>query len=401
VKTILEFIEEELNSLKESGLYRFLKTIRKTDGRIIEIDGKEYLNFCSNNYLGLSNHPKVIEAAQAACKEFGAGCGASRLITGNTILHAELENRIAKFKGREAAIVFPTGYMANLGAITSLVDENDTVIIDRLDHASIIDACRLSRAKLQVYPHKDMKALEKILGRAGNFKKRLIVTDSVFSMDGDLAPLPEIISLAKEYNAITMIDEAHATGIIGPNGKGLEEHFGLEGKTDIIMGTLSKSVGSLGGFIAGSAGLIDYLRNKAHSFIYTTALPPSACAAAIAALDIIESQPALRGKLWENIKHLTPLIPLSIFDGEGETRREGVRIESPIIPIIIGDAKKTVEISELLMGKGIFLSAIRPPTVPEGSSRLRLTVTAMHNKEDLECLVSSLQGRIPVAGRPT
>jgi len=377
---MLEFLEEQLKQLKEAGLYRSLKTITKTNGRFIEIDGKEYINFCSNDYLGLSHHPKVIEAAQAACKEFGAGSGASRLISGNTILHEELERKIARFKGREAAIVFPTGYMANLGVITSLVGEGDTIIIDRLNHASIIDACRLSRAKLQVYPHKDMAALEKILQRSTKFKKRLIVTDSVFSMDGDIAPLPEIAQLAKKYGAITMIDEAHATGVLGKTGRGAEEQFGIEGQIDIVMGTLSKAIGSLGGFVAGSESLIDYLRNKARSFIYTTALPPSVCAASIAALGIIESQPELIRNLRINSRLLGS--------------------ETPIIPIIIKDLNKTMEISARLFEKGILASGIRPPTVPNNECRIRLTVTALHTKEDIECLASLLQELIPAAAKP-
>jgi glycine C-acetyltransferase/8-amino-7-oxononanoate synthase len=358
---MFEFINQELKALKKSGLYRELRTI----------NGKEHLIFCSNDYLGLANHPKVIEASTKAIEKFGFGAGASRLISGNTILHEELEKTIAEFKGREVAIVFPTGYMANLGVISSLVSEKDTIIIDRLNHASIIDACRLSKAKLQVYPHKDMKALEKILKRSGKYNKRLIVTDSLFSMDGDIAPLPEIVSLARKYNAITMIDEAHATGTLGEKGKGAEEYFGIEGQIDIVMGTLSKAIGSLGGFVAGSHALIDYLRNKARSFIYTTALPPAACAAALAAIEIIESEPELVRNLRMN----------SRFLGK----------ETPIIPILIGDADKTMEVSQKLFDRGIFVSGIRPPTVPKNESRLRLTVTANHSKEDIECLVSSLQ----------
>ncbi|MFH1576248.1 MAG: 8-amino-7-oxononanoate synthase [Candidatus Margulisiibacteriota bacterium] len=363
----LEFIQQELESLKRSGLYRELKTIEKVDGSKITISGKEYLLFCSNNYLGLAQHPKVIEKSIEIIKEFGVGAGASRLISGNTIIHEELEARIAKFKNREAALVFPTGYMANLGAITSLVDENDTVIIDRLNHASIIDACRLSKAKLQVYPHKDMKALEKIFKKSDKFKKRLIVTDHVFSMDGDIALLAEIVELAKEHDSMTMVDEAHAVGL--DSNKDI----------DIVMGTLSKAFGSLGGYIAGSRELIDYLRNKARSFIYTTGLPPAACAAALAALDIIESQPELIRNLRMNSRFLRD--KLSIPGGE----------DTPIIPIIIGDTDRTMAISQKLFERGIFASGIRPPTVPKGSARLRITVTANHSKEDLNCLASSLQ----------
>ena len=372
---MLEFIDEELKLLKGTGLYRQLRTIEKTDGRTITIDGKSYLNFCSNNYLGLANHPRIIEAAQKATAEYGAGAASSRLISGNTILHEKLERKIAEFKKREAAIVFPTGFMANLGVMTALLDEKDTVIIDRLDHASIIDACRLSKAKLQVYPHKDMKALEKILGRSQSFSKRLIVTDSVFSMDGDLAPLPEIWSLANKHRSLVMIDEAHATGVLGKCGRGLEEHFGLEGRTDIVMGTLSKAIGSLGGFVAGSQQLINYLHNKARSFIYTTALPPASCAAALAALELIENDPSFLNKLRANLKSFSAIVP--------------------IIPIILGSAEKAVKASQDLFKRGILLSAIRPPTVPQGQSRLRLTICAQHTKEDIDCLVSSLRELIP------
>jgi len=376
---MLEFIDQEIESLRASGLHRELRTIEKIDGSRITINGKEYINFCSNNYLGLANHPKVVEASQIAAKEFGTSAGASRLICGNLSIHQQLEEKLAKFKKRKAAIIFPTGYMANLGVISTLLDENDTVIIDRLDHASIIDACRLSKAKLQVYPHKDMQALEKVLSRSGIFKKRLIVTESIFSMDGDIVPLPEIIKLAKKHQAITMIDEAHATGVLGKTGRGIEEYFGVKGEVDIVMGTLSKALGSLGGFVAGSTKLIDYLKNKARSFIYTTALPPSACASAIAALEIIEAQPELVEKLRINSRLLKGKLSISSSD------------DTPILPIIIGDPKKTMEISNLLFEKGFFISGIRPPTVPENESRLRITVSTIHSKEEIACLASSLQ----------
>jgi len=383
---MLEFINQELESLKESGLYRELRTIEKINGPHITIKGKELINFCSNDYLGLSQHLKIKEKAIEIIKDFGLGAGASRLISGHTIIHEELEKKIAKFKGREAAIVFPTGYMANLGVITSLVDEKDTVIIDRLNHASIIDACRLSRAKLQVYPHKDVSTLEKILQRSTSYRRRLIITDSVFSMDGDLAPLPEICKLAQKYQAMLMIDEAHATGVIGKTGRGLEEYYEMEGKVDIVMGTLSKALGSLGGFVAASNELIEYLRNKARSFIYTTALSPSICAASLVAIEIIENQAELISKLWQNIEffshRLSSLVP---------------RPSSAIIPILIGELDKTMEISNKLFDHGIFLSGIRPPTVPKGQCRLRLTITAAHSKEDLECLASLLRELIPDA----
>lgn len=384
---MLEFINQELEYLKINGLHRSLRTIEKVDGPRIRIDGKEYINFCSNNYLGLAGHPEVVKRAIAAIKDFGFGSGASRLISGNTAVHEALEKKIAQFKGREAALIFPTGYMANLGVISSLLDEKDTVIVDRLSHASIIDACRLSKAKMQVCPHRNLHDLEKILKRSAKFGKRLFVTDAVFSMDGTLAHLPEIIKLAKNYDTIVMIDEAHATGILGNKGQGLEEYYNVEGQVDILLGTMSKTLGSIGGYVAGSHGLIDYLRNKARSFVYTTALPAAACAAALAALETIEQQPDLRKKLWENTKALKALIK--------ELGVKTVETESPIIPIIIGNLDRTMKLSAQLFERGIFVSGIRPPTVPKGECRLRITVMATHSKEDIECLASSLRALIP------
>ncbi|MGB9612928.1 MAG: 8-amino-7-oxononanoate synthase [Candidatus Margulisiibacteriota bacterium] len=370
---MFEFLTQELEFLKSIGLYRELKTIEKIDGSKIIIAGRKLINFCSNDYLGLSQHPKVKERTIEIIKEFGVGAGASRLISGNTIIHEELERKIAKFKKREAAIVFPTGYQANLGVISCLVEEKDTVIIDRLNHASIIDACRLSKAQMQVYPHQDLMRLENILQRSEKFRRRLIITDSVFSMDGDLAPLPEIIKLAKKYQALVMIDEAHATGVIGKTGRGLEEFFNIEGQADIVMGTFSKALGSIGGFVCGSLELITYLRNKARSFIYTTALPAAICAAALAALEIIENEPELINQLWKNINKVNP------------------SAQSAIIPIIIGELNKTMEISTKFFENGIFLSGIRPPTVPKNQCRLRLTITAAHTENDLEHLRSLIR----------
>ncbi|MFA4844600.1 MAG: 8-amino-7-oxononanoate synthase [Candidatus Margulisiibacteriota bacterium] len=389
-----DFIKKELARLKKDGLYRQLKQI-----------GPATLVFCSNDYLGLSQHPRVKAAAIAAIAKYGFGAGASRLVSGNSPLQEELERKIANFKGRAAAIVFPTGYMANLGAISSLVDENDTVIIDRLDHASIIDACKLTKAKLQVYRHNDPAALEAILKRSAKFKKRLIVTDSVFSMDGDLAPLPEIVALARKYDALTMIDEAHATGTIGQTGRGLEEHFGLKGQVDIVMGTLSKAVGSVGGFVAGSAELINYLRNKARSFIYTTALPPAACATSLEALKIIEQEPELLRNLRMNSRFLREKVAAVFrppYNGDLKVAATtSGSDEIPIIPIIIGDSTKTMEISRKLLERSIFVSAIRPPTVPQDQSRLRITISAVHKKEDIVCLASSLRELIPASAKRT
>ncbi|MFH1386199.1 MAG: 8-amino-7-oxononanoate synthase [bacterium] len=381
-----EFIIQKIKELKRTGLFRELRQL-----------GGNTINFSSNDYLGLSKHPLVKARALEAINGFGFGAGASRLISGNTKLHEQLERKIAEFKGRAAALVFSTGYMANLGVITSMVDENDAVIIDRLNHASIIDACKLSKAKLQVYAHKDLAALKKILEQSAKYKKRLVITDSVFSMDGDIATLPEIIKLAKEYNAITIIDEAHATGVLGARGKGIEEYFGIEGQIDIVMGTLSKALGSIGGFVAGSQELIDYLRNKARSFIYTTALPPAACAAALAALEVIEKEPGLIRNLRINSRFLREKISkINHADPKNgtETLVSGSD-ETPIIPIMIGDTEKTMKVSAQLLERGFFVSGIRPPTVPEGKSRLRITLSALHTKKEIECLASLLQELIP------
>jgi len=369
----MEFISKELQKLKEQGLFRELKIV----------NNKEYLIFCSNNYLGLADHPKIKEKAIKAIEKSGYGSGASRLISGNFKIHEDLENKIAKFKKREAAIIYSTGYMANVGTISSITDEKDTVIIDRLNHASIIDACRLSKAKLQVYPHKDMDALEKILKKSGKYEKRLIITDSVFSMDGDIAPLPKIVKLAKKHNALTMIDEAHATGVLGDFGRGAEEYFGIHGQIDIVMGTLSKALGGLGGFVCGKKELIEFLRNKSRSFIYSTALSPSACAAALAAIEVIENEPALIRKLKQKTDYLKSQLK--------ELKFNIMESETQIIPLLVGDVEKTMRLAKYLFDRGIFVSGIRPPTVPKNKSRLRITVMASHTKKDLDKLTGVLK----------
>lgn len=376
----MKFISEELKELERSGLYRRLRTITSNQEAHVIIGGRDYISFSSNNYLGLASHPAVKEAAINAIQQFGCGAGASRLIVGTMELHTQLEKRIADFFGRPAAILFCTGYVANAGVITALVGKNDAVIVDHLNHASIIDAARLSSAKLLVYRHKDMNRLEAILKRYNNFKKRLIVTDSVFSMDGDFAPLQRIVELGRQYNAFVMVDEAHATGVIGENGRGVSEYCGVLDQVDIVMGTLSKAVGSLGGFIVGGKDLISYLQNKAHSFIYTTALPPSVCAAAIAALDIISKEPELREKLWERVdivKHGLKKLGFNLME-----------TESHIIPVLIGDARTTMEISRYLYKNGILVPGIRIPTVPQNTARLRITLMAKHTHRDINRLLT-------------
>ena len=378
----MKHISDELKQIKRAGLYRELNSVEGSQGTHLEIKGKTYLSFCSNNYLGLANNPLVIKAVKDAVGRYGWGAGASRLVSGNMRLHEVLEGEISRFKGKEASIVFPTGYMANVGTISSLVSKGDLVICDKLNHASIIDGCRLSGAGFRVYPHCDMKKLENILKKATKYSRKLIVTDTVFSMDGDIAPLPDIVRIAHKYKAMVMADEAHGTGVFGKRGGGVVEHFNLSKKVDIVMGTLSKAVGSLGGYVSGDEDLINFLRNKARPFMYTTALPPAVCAASIAGIKLIRKNPSLRKSLWNNVRYLKKELDLLNFDL--------IPSESPIIPILIGDAKKAVDMSKLLYKKGILIPAIRPPTVPTRSSRLRMTVMSTHTRKDLERLLEVL-----------
>ena len=378
----IDFILDELHTLKDRALLREYKTIEGAQEPYIQINGKSYLSFCSNNYLGLANHPKIKQAAIDAIHQYGWGTGASRLVSGNMTLHQELEKRIAEFKGTEAALLFPTGYMANLGALCAIVSKGDIVVGDKLNHASIIDGCRQSGATSRVYPHKNVSQLESLLQRSSMYRRKLVVTDSVFSMDGDTAPLPEIVSIAKKYDAIIMVDDAHATGVFGKQGKGMIEHYGLEGKIDIIMGSFSKAIGSIGGFIAGSKHLIDFLKNKSRTFIYTTALPPAVCAASLAGLTLIQEDASLIDKLWKNIRYLKS--QLSKF-------MNTIAVESPIVPLIVGSAEDAVNVSTKLYGNGILIPAIRPPTVPPGTSRLRISLMATHSEDDIDKLINTLK----------
>ena len=379
----MKYISDELKNIKEAGLYRKLNVVGSAQGTYLKINGREYLSFCSNNYLGLANNPLVVKAVKDAVEKYGWGAGASRLVSGNMELHEALEDEISRFKGKEASIVFSTGYMANIGAISSFVSKGDLVICDKLNHASIIDGCRLSGADFRVYPHCDIEKLENILRKSAKYSHKLIVTDTVFSMDGDLAPLPDIVRIASKYKAMVMVDEAHGTGVFGEKGSGVVEHFNLSKKINIVMGTLSKAVGSMGGYVSGEAGLIDFLRNKARSFMYTTALPPAVCAASIAGIKLIQKDHSLRTSLWHNVRYLNEKLKLLDFNV--------ISSESPIIPILIGDAKKAVNVSKFLHKEGILIPAIRPPTVPARSSRLRMTVMSTHTKEDMERLLDVLR----------
>jgi glycine C-acetyltransferase/8-amino-7-oxononanoate synthase len=365
-----------IDRLEKRNLLRNLITIESIQSPKVIINGREFILLCSNNYLGLTEHPRLKEAGIEAIKRYGTGAGASRLISGNMELHEKLEKRISQFKRTESALIFNSGYIANIGIISSIMEEGDVIFSDELNHASIIDGCRLSKAQTAVYPHKDIYTLEKLLAKSKDYKKRLIITEAVFSMDGDIAPLPSIIKLAKNYSSMVMVDEAHATGVFGSRGSGIIEEFGMDGEIDIIMGTLGKAIGAFGAYFAGSSKVRNYLINRCRSFIYTTALPPSIMAVAIEAINIIEEEKERRRTLWDNVRYLK-----SGLRGMGYNIMNS---ESHIIPVLIGDAKSSLEISRLLFEEGVYVTPIRPPTVKEGSSRLRVIPMATHREEELK-----------------
>ncbi len=368
--------KENIEKLRQGNLLRELTSVTSTQGARISLEGKDVINMCSNNYLGLADHSKLKERAKEAIDKFGAGSVASRLISGNCTLYRELEDRIANFKQTPSSLVFTSGYTANIGILQALSKNIDVIFSDKLNHASIVDGIILSRVDFKRYPHNDMETLENMLSKEDISKKKLIVTDTVFSMDGDIAPLDKIVELADKYNAMVMVDEAHATGVMGENGAGLVEHFGLKGKVDIQMGTFSKAFGGLGAFVCGSEEFRDFLINSARSFIYTTALVPSVLASNIAALDIIESEPQVRKRLWENVEYFKKGLLRYKFDI--------LNSQTPIIPILLRENELTMNFSRMLLDEGIFACGIRPPTVPKDLSRIRVTVIASHTKEDLD-----------------
>jgi glycine C-acetyltransferase len=368
---------EELDGMREEGLFRSMRLVQgEESGRVI-MDGREVLLLCSNDYLGLAGHPLLKEAAIRATERYGTGSGASRLVSGNMEPHAELEVRIASFKGTEAALIFNSGYAANTGIIPAIAGRGDVIFSDRLNHASIVDGALLSRARLVRYPHNDMAALKRALKETETSGRRLIVSDGVFSMDGDLARLAELVTLKRESGALLMVDDAHGTGVLGARGRGSGELFRVMEGIDIHMGTFGKALGSFGAYSASSREIIDYLINRARSFIFSTALPPAVPSASIAALDLVESQEGtgLRNKLAENSIFFRSALQSSGFNTMGS--------ETQIIPIFVGEAGRTMEFSRQLLQEGIFVQGIRPPTVPAGICRLRCTVMATHTKEDL------------------
>lgn len=369
--------EDELEILKSRGLHRVLRTLEGRQGPRIEIDGREFICMASNDYLGLASHPALTRAAVEATERYGTGSGASRLLSGSQPLHQALEDDLARFLGCEGALVFNTGHGANAGALAALCDRDDLIMSDALNHASIVDGCRLSRAEVRIYKHNDMNVLEDILKVSGKYRRRWIVSDGVFSMDGDMAPLPEIVALAEKYGASIYVDEAHATGVLGPRGRGSAAHFGLEERITVRMGTLGKALGSFGAFVSGDRHIIDYLINRARSFIYSTSLPPSVLAASRASVALIQDArgESLRNRLRENVAILAGELKKSGgYSGDGTT---------PILPVVFGSVERTAAVADALFKEAVFAPAIRPPTVPAGSARIRLSVMATHKGEEI------------------
>ena len=370
------------SGLKESGYYFFFRKLESPQDSEVVVNGKRVVMIGSNNYLGLTNHPRVKEAALKAIEKYGSGCAGSRFLNGNLEIHEELEKKLARFFRKEAALVFATGYQTNLGAIPALVGRNDVAIIDRYDHASIIDGCRLSFGQVKKYRHNDMKDLERVLEGTKD-KDKLIIVDGIFSMEGDIADLPDIVRLSKAYGARVMVDDAHGVGVLGNGGRGTAEHFGLENEVDLIMGTYSKSLAAIGGFIAGPSEVINWIKHLGRSMIFSASLPPSLVASVIAALDIVEEQPELRTRLWRNThKMLRGYKTLGYDTGTSET---------PIIPILIKDTMKTYQMCKLLFENGVFVNPVISPAVPPGRELLRTSYMATHTEEQLDKVLAAFE----------
>ena len=373
--SLLDALREELRGLDQQDLLWRIRTLQSPSAPHAKVDGKNVIVLCSNNYLGLANHPKLKQAAIAATRKFGAGSGSVRVIAGTMDLHVKLEKELAAYRGTESSITFQSGYATNLGSIMCLVDERDLIISDELNHGSIIDGCRLTKAERRVYKHKDMGDLEKQLQGTERFRRVLIITDGVFSMDGDIAPLKDIVNLAQEHNAVTYVDDAHGDGVLGENGRGITNHFHLEGKVDIDMGTFSKAFGCVGGYVVGSKDLCVYLQNKVRSYLLSGSHPPAIAGACIAALQLVQKQPSLVKKLWDNTRYFKKGLKDIGFDtGNSET---------PITPVIVGDATKARELADNLFKLGVFVLPIVYPMVARDKARVRTIVTSAHTRKDL------------------
>ena len=372
-----DWIEQEIDNLKSQGLYNNIRTIGSPQGAWLTVDGKKVLNFCSNNYLGLANHPALVDAAKKELDRMGMGPAAVRSIAGTMTLHVELEKRLAQFKGVEAAITFQSGFTANLATVPALVGKEDVIFSDRLNHASIIDGCRLSGAKIVAYEHNNVKSLEEqIKANLKEYRRALIITDGVFSMDGDIAPLPDIYEVAKKYDILLMVDDAHGEGVLGKGGRGIVDHFGLHGKVDVEVGTMSKAFGVMGGIVAGKAVIIEWLRQRGRPFLFSSAVTVPDAAACLAAVDLLEDSTQLVDKLWENAKYF-----------KSEMKRLGFNTgvsETPITPVMLGEAPLAQQFSRELFEAGVFAMSIGFPTVPQGKARIRVMISAAHSQDDLD-----------------
>ncbi len=378
----LTYLTSELNTLKEKGTYFRLRVLEDEQAPVCTFDGKKVINLASNNYLGLTTHPKLREAALEATKKYGVGSGAVRTIAGTMTLHMQLEERIARFKNVEACVVFQSGFAANAGTVAAILGKDDFIISDELNHASIIDGARLSKATIKVFRHKDMAhAEEQLAAVKGQPGRKLLITDGVFSMDGDVGPLPPLCELAEKYGAIMMVDDAHASGVLGRNGRGTIDHFKVHGRVDVQVGTLSKAIGALGGYVCGTRDLIEFLYHRARPFLFSTSHPPSVAATCIAAFDVLENEPERIEKLWENTRFWKKELEGLGFNIGGVNTPKS---ETPITPIIIGDGRLTMEFSRELFAEGVMGTGLAFPTVPEGKARIRTIVTATHTREELE-----------------
>ncbi len=390
----LAHLTAQMNELKERGTYFKLRVLDDEQAPVCSYDGQRVINLASNNYLGLCNHPKLREAAIAATQKYGVGSGAVRTIAGTMRIHMELEEKIAAFKNVEACVVFQSGFTANAGTVSSILGKEDFILSDELNHASIIDGARLSRAKIKVFRHKDVAHAEELLKELENEPgRKLIITDGVFSMDGDIGPVDQLAALAAKYGAIMMVDDAHASGVLGRNGRGSVDHFGVHGQVDVQVGTLSKAIGGLGGYVCGSRDLIDYLYHRARPFLFSTSHPPSVAATCIAAFDILQDEPERIDRLWANTRYFKQQLADAGFDIGGRTTPTS---ETPITPIILGDGRRTMEFSKALFEAGVMATGIAFPTVPEGKARVRTIMTSEHSREEID---QALETFVSVAKR--
>jgi glycine C-acetyltransferase len=377
IPTKLQWIEDEIQQLHEAGLYNHIRTLGSPQGARLIVDGKHVLNFCSNNYLGLANHPRLLQAARVAMEQYGVGPAAVRSIAGTMDLHVQLDQRLAAFKGVEAALSLQSGFNANVATIPALVGKDDAIFSDELNHASIIDGCRLSRAPIIRVAHADPADLERLLkSERGKYRRALVITDGVFSMDGDIAPLDKIYEVTRNYDALLMVDDAHGEGVIGRGGRGIVDHFGLHGKVDIEVGTLSKAFGVMGGVVAGNHLVVEWLRQRGRPFLFSSAMTVPDVAACLAAIDLLEESTELVDRLWENTRYFKAEMKALGFD-------TGVSV-TPITPVMLGEAKLAQDFSRALFEHGVFAMAIGFPTVPQGKARIRVMISAAHSRADLD-----------------